>query len=142
LERCKFNWKLLKSNFALVIDFSKLVIDYQRVKTKLCYVCFWKSFSILPLWSLPDFFCWILNSSFLESWNQTSLDSWILFLKSFSCILLGFLSWSLLSSKLLESILIQHHEACFYKSWKLCWLSFWRTTLNTCAYERNNGCED
>ena len=46
----------------------------------LCLV-FEKSFSILPLWSLDlllfGFFSWILNSSSLESWNQTSLDSWI-----------------------------------------------------------------
>jgi len=45
-------------------------------------IVFWKNFSILPLWSLLDFFSWILNSSFLESWNQTSLDSWIFLISS------------------------------------------------------------
>ena len=34
------------------------------------------------MWSLLDFFSWHLNSSSLESWNQTSLDSWIFLISS------------------------------------------------------------
>jgi len=76
---------------------------------------FWKSFSILPLWSLLDFFSWTLNSSFLESWNQTSLDSWILFLKSFS--------WSFC------------HHLCYHQnSLNQSWFNIMKLASTICPY--------
>jgi len=63
----------------------------------------WNQTSIWTLkcsWFNLELILWFLRSSSLLSWSV--LDFW------------GFLSSSLLSSKLFESILI-HHEACFYR---------------------------
>ena len=89
LHHFEINWNVVnsvesfwKQTLPLVIDYRNLVIDYQRVKNSgnlenfvktsfekqnCAMFVFWKIFSILPLWSLLDFFSWNLNSSFLES---------------------------------------------------------------------------
>ena len=78
-----------------------------------------ESFHDSWIFNLIIFYSWFLK---LESWILKSNFSW--FLKcswlNLELILLSFLSSSLLSSKLLESILIYHHEACFYILLILC----------------------
>ena len=127
----------------MVIDYYTLVIDYQRVKlfgnafvkTSCTTQCFEKLLILILIKSSLDswiFESWILILIILESWIFWSvLDS---ILNSFLNViifvimkwswLLSFLSLSLLSSKLLESILI-HHEACFYKRYLHQWLDTW-----------------
>ena len=127
----------LKTILLLVIDYNNLVIDYQRVKLfgkrfweKIhVLLSFWKNFLIL-IWIESSLDSWILN---LDSWFlileiKFPLDPWSVLdsiLNSFLNViifvimkwswLLSFLSLSLLSSKLLEWILI-HQEACFYNN--------------------------
>jgi len=76
---------------------------------------FWKIFSILPLWSLLDFF-FFFNLEFIFSWILKSNFSWfsnlvleIILLYSFGLFLIIFV---IIKTTWIN--LIHHHEACFY----------------------------
>ena len=59
-------------------------------------------------------FLLIFDVFLTQSWTHSLVLFVIIFVIMKWSWLLSFLSSSLLSSKLLESILIHHHEACFY----------------------------
>jgi len=152
LHLLKNNWNVANSvksfwnqTLSLVIDYRKLVIDYQRVKTlvtwKILRKTLLKNKTVLCLF-LKDLFntslvksSWFLlmNLEFIFSWILKSNFSWIL-------NLLDFFSWNLKLILILNLLtqswnhsleffviifviiktiwinLIHHHEACFYTS--------------------------
>ena len=114
-----------KQCWLLVIDYYLLVIDYQRVKLFgkrfcekfLCYSMFWKTFLVLILIE-SSLDSWILS---LESWSWLFLNldySWNLILEAFWLLIL----WNLLNSWFFGVIKIILEDIASTLSISRCWM--------------------